>query len=58
MWLDISMANKAQIIPLIEQLCAELGEVKQMLEQNQAQPLHETFTYARNARQRFLEQYK
>ncbi len=58
MWLDICMANKAQIIPLIEQLCAELGEVKQMLEQNQAQPLHEKFTYARNARQRFLEQYK
>jgi len=58
MWLDICQANKQQIIPLLEQMCAELNEIKTMLESNNAEALHETFTYARNARQRFLEQYK
>lgn len=57
MWLDICMANKQHIIPLIEQLSSELDEIKQMLEQNQSQQLHDTFTYARNTRQRFLEQH-
>jgi len=58
MWIDICQANKQQIIPLLEQMCAELTEIKTMLESNNAEALHETFTYARNARQRFLEQYK
>ncbi len=58
MWLDICMANKQHIIPLIEQLSSELDSVKQMLEQNQAQQLHNTFTHARNARQRFLDQHE
>ncbi len=57
MWRDICMANKQHIIPLIEQLSAELNNVKHMLEHNQTQPLHNTFTYARNARQRFLDQH-
>lgn len=57
MWLDICMANKQQIIPLIEQLCSELNAVKHMLELGQNQVLHDTFTYARNARQRFLDQH-
>lgn len=58
MWRDICMANKSQIIPLIEQLCVELQAIKQMLKQDQVQPLQDTFTYARNARQRFLKQSK
>ncbi|WP_428354677.1 bifunctional prephenate dehydrogenase/3-phosphoshikimate 1-carboxyvinyltransferase [Methyloprofundus sp.] len=57
MWLDICMANKQQIIPLIEQLSSELETVKQMLQDDQTQALHDTFTYARNARQRFLDQH-
>ncbi|NOR81070.1 MAG: bifunctional prephenate dehydrogenase/3-phosphoshikimate 1-carboxyvinyltransferase [Methyloprofundus sp.] len=57
MWRDICMANKQHIIPLLEQLSSELDTVKQMLEQNQSQQLHDTFTYARNARQRFIDQH-
>ena len=58
MWLDICMANKEQIIPLIQELCTELQGINQMLEQNKTQELYDTFTYARNARQRFLDQYQ
>ena len=56
MWLDISLANKQEIIPLIRQLQAELSKIDQLLTENQSQQLFETFTYARNARQRFLDQ--
>ncbi|MDC9729877.1 MAG: prephenate dehydrogenase/arogenate dehydrogenase family protein [Methyloprofundus sp.] len=55
MWLDICMANKEQIIPLIDQLCAELNGVKAKLEQEQSQELFDSFSYANQARQRFLE---
>lgn len=58
MWRDICMSNKQHIIPLIEQLNSELDAIKQMLEKNQSRQLHDTFTYARNARQRFLDQQK
>ncbi len=58
MWRDICQANKQHIIPLLEQMCAELNGVKSMLESSDTKALHNTFTYARNARQRFLEQYK
>ncbi len=58
MWQDICLANKQEIIPLIQQLQTELGNIQQMLEHDQAQQLFNTFTYARNARQRFLEQSK
>lgn len=56
MWLDICMANKQEIIPLIQQLQAELSKIQNMLENNDDQQLFETFTYAREARQRFLDQ--
>ena len=55
MWQDICLANKKEIIPLIQQFQAELSHIEQMLQQDQAQQLFETFTYARNARQRFLD---
>jgi prephenate dehydrogenase len=58
MWLDICMANKEAIIPLIAQLRNELEKVEQMLENEQQQPLFEMFKYAKNARQRFLDQFK
>ena len=56
MWLDICMANKQHIIPLIDQLSTELDTMKKMLEDNQPQQLQDTFTYARNTRQRFLKE--
>lgn len=56
MWLDICMANKQQIIPLIQQLQAELSKIQRMLEHDESQQLFATFTYAREARQRFLDQ--
>jgi len=55
MWLDICLANKNEIIPLIRQLKDELSGIEQLLAEDQAQQLFDTFTYARNARQRFLD---
>jgi prephenate dehydrogenase len=57
MWKDICTANKDEIIPLIEQLKGELDKIQRLLETNDSQQLFETFTYARNARQRFLDQF-
>jgi prephenate dehydrogenase len=56
MWLDICLANKQQILPLIRQFQTELSTLAGQLEQDQAQPLFESFTYAHNARQRYLDQ--
>lgn len=55
MWLDICLANKNEIIPLIQQLKDELSNIEQLLVNDQAEKLFDTFTYARNARQRFLD---
>jgi prephenate dehydrogenase len=55
MWQDICLANKTEIIPLIQQFQTELSQIEQMLHQDLAQQLFDTFTYARNARQRFLD---
>jgi len=57
MWQDICAANKNEIIPLIEQLKGELDKIQHLLETNDTRQLFETFTYARNARQRFLDQF-
>lgn len=56
MWLDICLANKVEILPLIQQFQTELSAVALHLQENQAQQLFESFTYARNARQRYLDQ--
>ncbi len=56
MWLDICLANKLEILPLIQQFQAELSAIAQQLQENQTQQLFESFTYARNARQRYLDQ--
>jgi prephenate dehydrogenase len=56
MWHDICLANKQEIVPLIRQFQAELSKIEQLLVDDQAAQLFETFTYARNARQRFLDQ--
>ncbi|QPK64556.1 prephenate dehydrogenase/arogenate dehydrogenase family protein [Methylomonas sp. LL1] len=55
MWLDICLANKQEIIPLIQQFKTELSHIEQLLADNQSRQLFDTFTYARNARQRFLD---
>lgn len=55
MWLDICLANKQEIIPLIQQFQAELGHIEQLLHQDDATALFDNFAYAKNARQRFLE---
>jgi prephenate dehydrogenase len=56
MWQDICLANKQEIIPLIQQYQDELSKIQQLLASDQGAALFETFTYARNARQRFLDQ--
>ncbi len=57
MWLDICSANKNQLIPLIQQLKNELDKIERLLVTDDYLQLFETFTYARNARQRFLDQF-
>ncbi len=57
MWQDICLANKREIIPLIQQFKAELSHIEQLLANDQAQQLFDTFTYARDARQRFLDTF-
>jgi 3-phosphoshikimate 1-carboxyvinyltransferase len=56
MWQDICLANKHEIIPLIQQTREQLGKIQSLLETNNNQQLFEIFNYARKARQRFLEQ--
>lgn len=56
MWRDIALANKQELIPLIQQYQAELSKIEQLLVNDQEQQLFETFTYANQARLRFLDQ--
>lgn len=56
MWRDICAANKDQLIPLLHQLKTELDKIEQLLADNDGRRLFETFSYAKNARQRFLDQ--
>jgi 3-phosphoshikimate 1-carboxyvinyltransferase len=58
MWQDISLANKSELIPLIQQTREQLGKIQHLLENNDSQQLFEIFTYARKARQRFLDQFE
>ncbi|CCE24174.1 prephenate dehydrogenase [Methylotuvimicrobium alcaliphilum] len=56
MWLDICLANKQKLIPLIQQLKQELDTMELALENDDSQQIFQTFTYAGQARQRFLDQ--
>lgn len=58
MWLDICLANKDELIPLIEELKTELAAIQVTLQNQDSQQLFQTFTYAKNARQRFLNQFE
>lgn len=56
MWLDICRANKHELVPLIQQLQQELHKVEAMLVNDQHEQLFELFSYAKQARQRFINQ--
>ncbi len=58
MWQDICLANKEEIIPLIQQLQAELGKIERLLAEEKGRQLFDIFAYARQARQRFLDLFK
>lgn len=58
MWRDICLANKNQLVPLLQQLKAELSHVGDLLQAGDGQQLFEIFNYARRARQRFLNLYE
>ncbi|MFI3188933.1 MAG: prephenate dehydrogenase/arogenate dehydrogenase family protein, partial [Methylococcales bacterium] len=58
MWVDICKANKQEILPLIEQLSAELAKIHGLLARDDYQQLFSTFAYAKSARQRFLNQFE
>lgn len=56
MWRDICLANRQEILPLLRQYRAELERLEAMLADERPEQLFESFAYARNARQRFLDQ--
>jgi prephenate dehydrogenase len=58
MWRDICIANRAEIAPLLLQLGDELKTIAALMEQGDSRQLHEIFSYAKNARQRFLDQFE
>ncbi|MEN8259274.1 MAG: prephenate dehydrogenase/arogenate dehydrogenase family protein [Pseudomonadota bacterium] len=58
MWLDICVANRNEIIDLLRQFINELNGMSSMLETGADRDLYETFCYAKNARQRFLDQFE
>ena len=58
MWRDICLANKNEIIPLLEQTKLQLDKIQSLLENNDGQQLFEIFAYANLARQRFLNQFE
>jgi prephenate dehydrogenase len=58
MWRDICAANKNEIVPLLQQLKAELDKMEQLLISDNNEELFKTFTYAGKARQRFLELFE
>lgn len=58
MWRDICLANKQHLIPLIDELTTELDKLQQSLIHADSQQLFDTFQYAKQARQRFLDQFE
>ena len=58
MWRDICLANKNEIIPLLEQTKSQLDKIQSLLEHDDGQQLFEIFAYANTARQRFLNQFE
>ena len=56
MWTAICEANKIEILPLLEQFKAELTTVQNLIETDDYTKLFELFSYAKMARERFLNQ--
>ena len=56
MWRDISLANRDQLLPLIEEYRIALGEVAEMIKAGDSDRLVQLFADARAARQRFIDQ--
>jgi prephenate dehydrogenase len=56
MWLDICLANRQEIVLLIEQYRAALAQAAQLIAEARADELYALFARARAARQRFLDQ--
>jgi prephenate dehydrogenase len=56
MWTAICEANKAELLPLLEQFKTELSKIQTLMESNDYTKLFELFSYANEARQRFLTQ--
>jgi prephenate dehydrogenase len=57
MWKDISLANREQLVPLIEEYRQALKDVIDMLEEQDADALSQLFVDANMARQRFIDQW-
>ena len=58
MWQAICLANQQEIIPLLSQLQEELANIQQLIAAGDGDALLATFAYAREARQRFLNQFE
>jgi prephenate dehydrogenase len=56
MWLDICMANRTQIVPLIEEYREALDHAAKLMSTGKREELRILFDGARAARQRFLDQ--
>jgi prephenate dehydrogenase len=56
MWLDICLANRAEIVPLIEQYRDALAVAAGLISEGRAEAIRSLFANARGARQRFLDQ--
>jgi prephenate dehydrogenase len=55
MWLDICLANRKALVPLIEQYRDVLHSVAALIEAQSGEELYALFEEARDARQRFLD---
>lgn len=56
MWLDICLANRREIVPLIHQFREELAVAASLIAEGATDQLFALFADARGARQRFLDQ--
>ena len=58
MWRDICLANQQQLIPLIHLFREQLDTIATLMQNEAEEDLINTFRSAKNARQRFLDQYE
>ncbi|HFD12987.1 MAG TPA: prephenate dehydrogenase/arogenate dehydrogenase family protein [Crenotrichaceae bacterium] len=57
MWADICVANRQQLVPLLENYQSELGELIRLLDSGHHEQLFEHFSQARHARQGFVDMH-